>query len=101
MIRKQAKDSIYVSIDSKLEVKAGNYAFWFFSFHLSFQVVHNTEQKIDRMLENYCIKWNIQNTKKYNSELRRHIELCLWLAYGEDGLLLFSQPKMNSANIHI
>lgn len=45
MLRKQAKDSIYVSIDSKLEVKAGNYAFWFFSFHLSFQVVHNTEQK--------------------------------------------------------
>lgn len=45
VIRKPDKDSIYVSIDSKLEVKAGNYAFWFFSFHLSFHVVHNTEQK--------------------------------------------------------
>lgn len=46
VIRKPDKDSIYVSIDSKLKVKAGNYAFWFFSFHLSFHVVHNTEQKM-------------------------------------------------------
>lgn len=83
MVRKTAKDHVYVSIDSKLEVRAGNYAFWFFIFELSLRVVYDTGYCIDKNIRKklYQMKYSENKSAKHWT-CRRHIEWLLWVAYG-------------------